>query len=224
MLSWSMLALLATAGAASAQEPIGKWYWKMRRTEYYPLTVGTTWKYDTLGTDDRPTGVTVQVQVRDIEKIAGRWCALLVWSADGRDTQTEHLTVLEDGVYRCAHMGELIDPPVCILKLPPKAGTTWQLNQRFVGQKVQGRLEESEMNIEIKNPSKEAMKPDVVVYAGKAVKVTGKDLVGDKATINMATYYGKEVGPVRQEVRIQGDRGAPFQFHMVLKEFKAGTP
>jgi hypothetical protein len=201
-LSGSLLALLLLSGAAPVPD-------KMPQTEYYPLTVGTTWTYERIGADGKRAEATIEVRVGAIEKIGGRDCARLDTIADDKVTQTEHLAVLDGGVYRCAYGGTAIEPPVLILKLPPTPGKvqTWPFNQKVAGDLVRGNFEQGEAEVTVPKAK------------GKAITVTGKNLRSGDATITMTTYYLPNFGPVKQYARINN-----LEVTLELKEFKLGKP
>src|SRR5581483_6929122 len=77
---------------------------KLLESEYYPLAVGTEWTYDMHGGK-------VKVVVVEHEKFKGTLCARIESTPSGGETSSEHITIKEDGVYRCAYNGVKIDPP-----------------------------------------------------------------------------------------------------------------
>jgi hypothetical protein len=198
-LRWSFLAaLLPLAAVAAPVQPE-----KPRQPEYFPLAEGTTWVYDVTGSDGERSSV--RVEVTEIEKVGGHPCARLETSSGGSVTHTEHLAVLEDGVYRFTFDGVVLDPPVCVLKLPPKAGTRWNFAQKLAGGVVQGQLVAGEAYVKVPK------------FKGDAVTATGKDMKAGSATVTMTTYYAPKLGPVKQEARIN-----KADVTLELREFTAG--
>src|SRR5262245_57375242 len=96
--------------------PVGLWAQeKIAESPYYPLKVGTAWHYRA---GDKKT----IVRVVKHEKVGDTLCALLETERDGTVGAREHIGVKEDGIYRFTGDGVRAEPPVCVLKLPPKKG------------------------------------------------------------------------------------------------------
>src|SRR4051812_16075744 len=86
----------------------------------YPLTVGTTWVYET----DAGTDVTIaiaKVETKESEKIiTTEWV-----HAEGKRTPHMVLAVSDKGVFLVAEGGSTYSKPWCIWKLPYAANETW---------------------------------------------------------------------------------------------------
>jgi hypothetical protein len=125
--------------------------------------------------------------------------------ANGKTVASEHLAAKKDGVYRLAANGQKVDPPVLVLKLPPRKGDRWKIDSKVVGLTVQGTLVVAE----------EA----VAVPAGKyqAVSVHSDDMkIGDKAT-TFTQWFAPGVGMVKQVMDVGGKKTA-----LELEKFEAG--
>jgi hypothetical protein len=167
------LLLLLLAAPLSAQE-------KAKDAPYFPLKVGTTWVY-------RSGDRTITVRVAAQETVGQTVCARLE-AADGDNRKTEHLAAHADGIYRHQEDGKRIEPPVCVLKLPPAAGQSWKWDSAEGSLKLTGTFAAAE--------------EEVTVPAGKhkAVKVgsTDLDLGGLKAPVTL--WFVKGLGPVKQRL------------------------
>src|SRR5947209_10767141 len=136
---------LAVACTLSAQET-GK------DSPYYPLKKDTTWTYKVMG-----NSIVMKVTGSDKD---GTKVETIV---NGKAIASEHIIVKDDGVYRTQINGQKPDAPVRFLKLPPKAGESWEVDTKIQGQAIKGKFETSN--------------EEVTVTAGKykTLKVEGKD-------------------------------------------------
>src|SRR5207244_5892249 len=132
------LALLLGGGMLTGQgkgSPKGKDKGKDKQakpalTSYYPLKEGNTWEY----------GVGKQkltVRVARTEMVGEVPVAVLECTFAGK-TLTERVAVKKDGAYRYSGEGVDYQPPLCFLKLPPKAGETWKVEARGDGLQITG--------------------------------------------------------------------------------------
>jgi hypothetical protein len=156
----------------------------VKDTPFYPLKVGTAWVY-------RVGPRTFNVRVVAHELIGKEWCARLEGS-EGERKQEEHLTVRADGIYRVRENGQGIEPPVCVLKLPPEAGATWTWAAALAGQKLTGTFTLAD--------------EELAVPAGKykAVRAASADLTLGDWKAPLAVWYAAGVGPVRQRLVVNG--------------------
>ena len=98
--------LLWLAGVAGAQEKAGS-------DDYYPLEVGNTWVYKVSGQEDRFT-----IKVVALEKVGDYECYRLEATLRDKPVGTEHDDVI---------------PPVCILQIPAKKGSSWKGDYKLGG-------------------------------------------------------------------------------------------
>lgn len=178
------------SGALPAQE-------RPQDAAYYPLNVGARWTY-------RAGNQKVVLTLTKFEKIGDTVCGLLETRSTGGLLITEHLGVRKDGLYRFKALSFLLDPPVCVLKLPPMKGATWNLSSKMGAESIQGRctLDEAE----------------VTVPHGKhrAVVVKTELLRGDQK-FTITTYFARDVGMVKQTQNIGGK-----ELVLELEEFDKG--
>jgi hypothetical protein len=167
--------------------------------EYFPLAVGTTWTFDL-------NGQKVTITVAEHEKKAGILCARLETTTAQGASGSEHMTVMEDGVYRVAYNGVKIDPPIRILKLPPKKGDEWKV-----------KCKQGEISIKGKYSLDEEDDVDVPAGTFKTIKATG-EVTAAGQEIESVCWYAKGKGMVKQEVKLAGQT-LTFE----LKKFKKGT-
>jgi len=213
--NWSLLALLACAASAAAQPPE-----TMPQTMYFPLTLGTTWKYETVDAAGKGAdGSLITVKVVAVEQVAGQLCARLDTFASRGDsdaasrTFSEHLFVrsrwfLGTRVYRLTSEGVVLDPPVCILELPA-AGQRWSFQEKVVDDVVRGEFVAGTANV------------TVPAYKGPCVTVEGDDVRTNRGRVALKTYYAPGFGPVRKDARIRGG-DSETAFSLRLREFTPG--
>jgi len=160
---------------------------------YYPLKVGSKWHYR-VGEDQK---LLVQVAkaeefkiVRSLgkdkakeEKVAGFTLEMV---SGGRPALKEQVAILPDGVYRFSYAGKEVTPPLCILKLPPKKGDTWQVDSMIGDVKAKGTFRSGEAEI------------------GKLKCITSVLQYGetDSRKIVLEYYFAPGLGIVKQHVRV----------------------
>jgi hypothetical protein len=200
--------LLVAAAALSAQD-------KLAETPYYPLQVGTTWHYKS---GDRK----FTIRVVKHEKVGGVLCARLEVVRDGKVVASEHLAVTDEGVYRHSQTAsgvgqfdsksgegagkeEKPEPPILVLKLPPKKGDSWRVDSKADGKVFRGGFKIDEKEIK--------------VPAGtyQAIRVTSEDLETNGLRSVLTTYFARGVGMVKQVIQV-GDVTADIE----LEKFEAG--
>ena len=115
LLSAAFLAVALAWTAAAAED--------FTDSAYYPMQVGATWNYK--AGDSKFT-----VKVASHEKIGTTMCARLETAQDGKVVGSEDVFAKEDGVYRLALDGKVIEPAVRLLKLPPKPGDFWTVDSK----------------------------------------------------------------------------------------------
>ncbi len=159
----------------------------LKDNEYYPLQVGNSW-------DCKAQGQALTIRVAKHEKIDGKMCAVLETVLNGGVVATETISADKDGVYRHMVMGQKAEPAVMIMKSPPKEGDSWKIDSKLGGQELKG---ESKISIE-----------DIDCPAGnfkKAVAVVSELQVMGQ-TIEAKIWYAKDVGPVRTQMTIAGNK------------------
>lgn len=160
---------------------------KIGESPYYPLQVGTAWHYK-LG-DQKFT-----MKVTKHEPVGKVLCARVELIVDNKVTAFEHIGVTETGIYRYSYEGKNTEPPVLILKLPPKPGDTWEVSAKVGGETLKGMLKEGE--------------EDVKVPAGsyKAVTVAADDFDANGTKMAFKYYFAKDVGMVKQDLDVNGQK------------------
>jgi opacity protein-like surface antigen len=174
MLSLAVVAVLASSGAASAQEVTNP---------LYPLKVGAVWTY-------KVSGGTIQVKVEKTEKIGNDECYKLETSAQGKVAATEDVVVKSDGVYRTAVNGLRPDAAVCFLNTKE---TSWKVNTKVQGQEVTGEFTKKEEDVTV----------PAGVYKG-ATLVESKDFKIGGMETSIKMWFVKDIGIVKLEFKLGG--------------------
>jgi hypothetical protein len=156
---------------------------------YYPLKVGTKWHYQL----DGGNGQKVQLvsEIGGVDDVRGKSLARLDVAANGRKLPTtEHLRSDESGVFRVRMNDVEIDPPICLIKYPLKAGQTWSVETSAAGQKMKVDCSEG--------PSEEVQVP-----AGKyqAIPCTITVMQGPIRLKNVF-WFAEDVGIVKQRSEV----------------------
>jgi hypothetical protein len=158
---------------------------KAQDSAYYPLKVGAAWVY-------RAGDRTVTVRVVKYEPVGEVSCARLEADLEAGVKLVEHVAAGADGVYRYQANGKKIDPPLCVLKLPPKAGESWKVDSAVDSTRLQGTFSLGQA--------------DVAVPAGKykAITVASTDYEIALQKAPFTNWYAAGVGLVKQRVQVQG--------------------
>jgi len=170
--------VLLSSSATPAQE-------KGLDSPYYPLQVGNVWSYKT------SDGNKFQLKITAHEKVAGDMpCARVVLLTDNREKDYELIGVNSEGIVRYAFSNVKPDKPVLLLKLPPKAGDTWTVDSKALGEVIKGTFKVTE--------------EEVKVPAGtfKTFAVRTDDLDANGLKITATSYYASGTGLVKQEIKI----------------------
>lgn len=171
---------------------------RMTQTPYYPLQVGATWHY-------RAGGGTFSVRVAKHEKVDGRLCARLEVMRDGKVRSVEHVFTTDDGIYRKDIQGpepgkdalgpvQTLEPPLMLLKLPPRANDSWSIDSQARSTSFKGKLKVSVE--EVKVPA----------GAYKAFRVNSQDVEEAGNKLSFTTYYAEGVGMVKQVLEVERSR------------------
>ena len=196
LLSAACLALALAWNAAAAADD------DFPESPYYPMQVGATWNYK--AGDSKFT-----IKVTTHEKVGTTMCARLETLQDGKVVGSEDVFVKDDGVYRLALDGRVIEPAVRLLKLPPKPGDDWTVDSKAEAktgtERLQGRFK--------------TQGEEVTVPASKytAVVVSCDDLDANGAKYSFSTDYVKDVGMVKQVIEAGG-----LKVTVELEKYEAG--
>jgi hypothetical protein len=153
-------------------------------TSYYPLKVGNQWIYKAAN------GQKVVIRVAKEDKIGEVPCVKLESVTNGAVVKSEHLAAKKDGIYRYAGDGADLDPPVLVLKLPPKKGESWKVDTKLAGHTVRGTFHVVDDQAA------------VAVPAGKfkAVSVHTDDMRLDADLLKTTLWFAPGVGLVKQDL------------------------
>ena len=198
---WSWLCLVVGAQwlvaiAASAEES------KVGVSEMYPLAIGTEWVY-------KSGMLEVTERVTKHELLKGEWCARVETLYDSKVKSFEHIAVRKDGVYRVAISGNLVEPPLCFLKLPPRAEEKWSVESKIVGQSVTG-----DFSVSVSTAT-------VPVGTFKTAAVAGKNFRAGPSELSFLYHYAPKYGKVKQVITT-GSKSDGEERVMELKEFRLG--
>jgi hypothetical protein len=199
-LTFTVLVLLA--GCAEEERV------RVGNSPWYPLPVHARWIYKDVS-PTRKDGAARPDLIRVVvkhEKIGAYPCALI---ANLRGTETpgkEHIYVTADGVFLAAVEGRRLSPPLRMLKLPPKAGDSWQTDLRENNALRKGIYVQDE--------------EDVTVPAGtyRAVTLRGEISEAGVRTTDFKYWFAEGVGMVKQVVRKDGQT-AVFELERFEKPF-----
>ncbi len=193
--------LLWAVGASADTSP-------RRGPEWYPLGVGTTWKYSSQAGD-----YTVMVVGR--RKIGPVDCAVLEMRTNGKKTATNAVGRDADGyrVFTSEETGSASKSgkPMTVLGLPMKQGSTWTWTGPYSG---------TDAKVTYTDLGKET-----IAVLGKNVscrKIRSRlELTGVQFGIDLTTWYAPDKGPVLMRYGYGGAEmgGNRFQMDMKLKEF-----
>lgn len=115
------VALVICVGEGAPAAPVPKHLMPKDDTPFgFPAVVGTTWVYDTNGTDE----------VLTVSKVESKDGAKLVTAervgANGVRSHYMTWSISEKGIYLVAEGGNTYPTPWCICKFPHKEGDTWK--------------------------------------------------------------------------------------------------
>jgi hypothetical protein len=189
LLVLAMAAVPAVAqSTAKAKAPSGT-------GDYYPLKVGTKWNYE-LDAGQPQKGMITSVIAAE-ENADGKPIARLEVYINGQKAQTtEHLMSNKDGVFRVKINNQELDPPLCILKYPIKAGQKWDTKTTAMRQQLDVTCREGAVE-------------DVQVPAGKykavpcTIETSQQTPQGAMKIVN-TYWFVDDVGVVKQKMDIGG--------------------
>lgn len=193
--------LIAAAAATAAPAPPAKP--PAKALNLYPLQAGNKWEYEVeVGGQTQ----TATMHVAKVEKVDGKELARLEAEVAGAPAgTTEHLAANEKGVFRHRFNGAEIDPPVCLIQYPFKAGTTWETKMAF-----------GALNLEVKASAGDPTTVEVPAGKFKAYPVQLETEQGG-VKIQTTYYFAEDVGVVSQTFQV-GETTVRLQ----LKKFTPG--
>jgi hypothetical protein len=180
---WPLLLVLLLVGCAGSPQPPPAAL--VRDSPWYPLKVGSRWVYR--GARQPLTRLVVRH-----ERMAGFDCALIETRLGKSVLQREHVATTADGVYLIAANGQKVAPPLCFLKLPPRAGESWTSGFR------EGKAARTGLYL---------LEESAVTVAGKqadAIILKGEILEDGLPKESFTYWFVPGVGMVKQEIRRRG--------------------
>jgi hypothetical protein len=197
------LAVAASMSLSDAQE-------KVAENPLYPLRVGNKWTYR--ANDDQTIVVRVakaeELETGEKDKKTGtpvKAKGVTLEISSGGRTLTEQVAVLPDGVYRFSSAGKKIEPPLCLLKLPPKKGQTWQFMCQVKDTVMKGAFISDEAEVKVPAGTFQAITSATQDYQ-----------VGDQK-MTLKFWFAPDVGIVQQEVHVGN-----FDSVLKLEKFEPG--
>jgi hypothetical protein len=162
--------------------------------------VGNQWVYKAAN------GQKTIIRATKEEKIGEVNCIKLESVVNNKVVASEHLAALKDGIYRYAGDGKEADPPVLVLKLPPKKGVSWKVDTKLAGHTVRGTFTVSDDQAA------------VAVPAGKykAVVVQTEDTRLDADALMTTLWFAPGVGLIKQVMTYKGK-----QVELELEKYEA---
>ncbi len=172
------------------------------KVPYYPLSIGTTWTYKTGEGNHFVMKVTKEEKVGDVPCMR----IDLLEGKPLKEVGHEMISVTSDGVYRNAFSSAVPDKPVRILKLPLKAGDSWTIDGKALGDPFKGKFTVGEER-------------QIEVPAGKykAFPITSEDLDASGLLASTTSWYARDVGLIKQEIKIN-----TLKLVIELEKFEAG--
>jgi DUF3108-like len=165
----------------------------MKPVPYHPTAVGTKWVYEDDGAD------TSTYAVSDAAAGAGGTVVTVVEVVDGRACPWQKVLVSAAGITRIELFGTPLDPPDALLRLPAKAGDSWETEA--IG-KVGGRWDpirrQREEDITLVGKRTAGKVERVVVPAGTftAIRVESEVAINGRAR-RTTNWYAPGVGLVK---------------------------
>jgi hypothetical protein len=163
-------------------------------SEWFPLKVGATKVY--LGSDGKERStVSVEKAENFRWKLKDKTSDLIVGYAlkttSGDKMLIEDVFVAPDGIYRRSAAGKEINPPIRILKLPPKEGDTWNVDSESESVRLVGSFSVEKATIDLpgRGPTETFL-------------VTANDFYAGKEKIDMKTWFAYNLGIVKQHVKV----------------------
>jgi hypothetical protein len=161
----------------------------LHASDYYPLTVGTTWTMELVG----PQGNTELINtIEGVDKINEKELIRLTGSINGTVIATEHLEITDRGITRNQFNGAPITPPIVLLPEPIELGKTITEKEVKMGSETMSvKIEVGDKLEKVKSPAGE--------FEAVHVKVTAKPAGGQ---VISDYWFAKGVGIVKQELKL----------------------
>jgi hypothetical protein len=218
---WASVGLLVAVGAVPGQvqekKPVEN------SSDFYPLATGYQWRYRVTVNEAPPQKVVITAEKPEVyeyksgvDKKEGsesivRYPLRIVSGQKEREL-VEHVAVLKDGVYRFATAGKEImppkeiTPPLCFLKLPVKAGESWNVEATSENVPLKGTFTCTVEQVKV--PAGEF---------GQALHVSSPDFQVGTEKMALDYWFAKGLGIVKQQVHVGNSKVL-----MELEVFKKG--
>jgi hypothetical protein len=149
---------------------------------YYPLPVGAAWTYKVGDQGDK-----FVISVAKTAKVGTQDCLVLEAKFNGKETASEHVAALNDGVYRFMYGDKKFEPAICFLKPNAKKGDAWQQEYSH-GADIKGTIKFTVDFADVEVPAGK-FKDALVVHAEAA----------ENNTVSKSTmWFAKGVGMVKE--------------------------
>lgn len=125
----------------------------------------------------------------------------------GKGVETEHITVKPDGIYRVRSNNKEINPPLLLIKLPTKKSDSWTVDSSVQNFSVKGKLTVGEEKLAVGKTEYDA------------VSIKSSDLVLGGQNVAMETWYAKDVGMIKQHLKMPA---LDYDVVLELSKFTAG--
>jgi hypothetical protein len=183
---------------------------------FYPLGVGSQWRYKATVGDNPQQQVVVTVEhkepfeykiVQDKNKkeVTESITRFRVKVTSLSKELTEHVAVLKDGAYRFSTAGKDITPPLRFLKLPLTQGETWTVESKSENVDLKGTFRCDDETVTV--PAGK--------YQSKHVSSVDFQLGTEKMALDF--WFALDVGIVKQRVVV-----ANSEVVLELEAYKAG--
>ncbi len=206
MSKFSGLILLVFGLALSCQSLATAQEKKQESKAYYPLKAGNKWTYQIDSDAVAKGSAKLSNQIAKMEKIDGVSLFRLETTAKEKVVASEHLSITDKGVFRNRYNGIEVSPPICMLKLPIKKGSTWKTESKVGDEKLSVSCKSDEDEIEV--PAGKFKTVKVVMDA---------EVVGAGIIVSNTYWFAQGVGIVKQHVNINS-----MQFTLLLEKFEEG--
>lgn len=211
--SWILLGLflLASAVPGQGQEKKPMLY----ESAFYPLRVGSQWRYQSTAGDAPPQVVTVTAERAEPyeykstpankQEISESIVRYRLKKVSGAKELHEYVAVLKDGVYRFSSADKEITPPLRFLKLPLTKGETWTVNSVSENVQLTGTFTCDDASVK--------------VPAGQfqAKHVWSKDFQVGSEKMIIEYWFARDVGIVKQHVHVVNSDEV-----LELEDFRSG--
>ncbi len=190
-------------------------------TDYFPLEKGTSWRYSFEGLNRKGT---ISMDVHSEEALDEGKGTIVKWQRnlgedeEGQSSDRELYVKKSDSsvvAYKRVHpiIGYIetnLNPPQCILKLPPREGESWEWEGKIFGMKSTAQFKtEGKEKIALGNKS----------Y--NTVRVTEKGTLADGRASIITRWYAPGIGMVKQESQTSAKNESAEKAELQLESFSA---